>query len=519
MVNVVKATLGGRRGNTDDRVFARAMPEKVEISETYSVTQEISQYPTKDPGPCNGRVEMMIPYDGGDYFTRQAVGDVERALAARGSGTPRQAIMGHLVIADHRQTDLHQYMQQYGEVGVIPLKVPVTSADGTTGQLTSDRRTSVLRYDYTPMPPELDPVELEVRLFDPDILDLELDWVLDAFRVDPAHLIKRITQEARFKSELLLMIKVRLVLPVKQGQVLKPVVKRISLGWPTVTSIETTQLAVLAPGQNGTPQDTQQSGYQPWPIRYNPVERRLEWEDVHFAEPERPAGDAGPEERPDEPEVTNRSYESAPMRLIIGHPGELFQADRLTVHAEVEVPGYLLSGTEARLYGATGNRVPDDRDNPLPELKTHLNADASLQLDDAFAKREFAPYHQVVFDEVVPAEARIDDIVTVLKMAQFDVKKPRKDETAEPDSPKWVLRASRPQDSMTLTIAVEGRRHPVEEHVVEQARVGRRQTRDTGWIKLSVRGVLARDHKKLTKQMNELQAALRERYRQHQQEW
>src|SRR5215469_3770340 len=202
------------------------------------------------------------------------------------------------------------------------------------------------------------------------------------------------------------------------------------------------------------------------------------------------------------------------MQLIIGHPGELFAAERLTVHAEVEVPGYLLSGVEARLYGATGDRVPTGAGRQVPELITRVNATATLQLDDAFAKRDFAPYHQVVFNQVVPSEMRITDIVTVLKMAQFDVNPPWEDpeNTAESSTPRWVLRAHRPKDLLRLTIAVEGKRHSVEEHEVEQNRVGRRRTTDSGWIKLSVRGELPRDHHKLTRQMNEVQAALRERY-------
>lgn len=507
--NVVRATLGSRRGNADDRLYARATPEKVEIAETYSVTQEIAKNPRSEPGTPTGRIEMVIPYDGGDYFTRQAVGDVERAVAARGQAEPQTAIMGHLLIADHRRTDLYQSMRQHGEVGVIPLEVPVTSADGTTGRLTSDRRASVMSYDYAPQPPELYPINLDVRLFDPDILDLEWDWLLDAFDVDPADLIKRLTQEARFKSELFLMIQVHLTLPVKKGQLLKPMVKRVSIGWPTVTSIATTQLAILAPHDPRLRSGTRRPGYKQQPIRYNPVERRLEWENVHFFQPR---------ERSDDQDVVNRTYRSAQMQLIIGHPGELFAAERLTVHAEVEVPGYLLSGVEARLYGATGNRVPADPGRPLPELMTRVNATATLQLDDAFAKREFAPYHQIVFDEVVPDQKRIDDIVMVLKMAQFDVDPPREDleNTAESSTPKWVLRARRPKDSLSLTIAVEGKRYSVEEHVVEQGRVGHQRTRDSGWIKLSVRGVLPRDHRELTRQMNELQAALRERYRQQQ---
>jgi hypothetical protein len=508
-VNVVRGALGSRRGNADDRLFARATPEKVEITETYSVTQEISRNPRRELGTPTGQIEMVIPYDGGDYFTRQAVGDVERAIAVRGEGEPRTAIMGHLLIAEHRQTDLYQSMRYHGEVGVIPLEVPVTSADGTTGQLTSDRRASVMSYGYSPMSPELYPIDLDVWLFDPDILDLEWDRLLEEFDVDPSDLIKRLTQEARFKSELLLVIQVRLTLPVKQGRVLKPMVKRISIGWPTVTSIATTQLVILAPTNPRLRPGTRRPAYKRRPIRYNPVERRLEWENVHFFQPKK---------RSDDQDVVNHTYRSAQMQLIIGHPGELFAEDRLTVHAEVEVPGYLLSGVEARLYGATGNRVPDDPGRPLPKLMTRVNTTATLQLDDAFAKRKFAPYHQLVFDDVEPNEKRVDDIVMVLKTAQFDVRRLWKDpeNPAESSTPKWVLRAHRPTDSLTLTIAVEGKRHSVEEHVVERDRVGKSWTRDSGWIKVSVHGVIARDHRELTRQMNELQVALRDRYRQQQ---
>jgi hypothetical protein len=506
--NVVRATLGSRRGNADDVLYARARPEKVEIAETYSVTQEISKNPRSEPGPPAGRIEMVIPYDGGEYFTRQAAGDVERAVATRGRAEARTAIIGHLLIADHRRTDLYQSMRQHGDVGVIPLEVPATSADGTTGQLTSDRQASLMSYDYAPKPPDLYPITLDVRLLDPDILDLEWDGLLDKFDVGPADLIKRLTQEARFKSELLLMIQIHLTLPVKKGQRLRPMIKRVSIGWPTVTSIATTRLAILARDPRLRP-GTGRPGFTPRPVRYNPVERRLEWENVHFFQPGN---------RPDDQDVVNHTYPSAPMHLTIGHPGELFAAERLTVHAEVEVPGYLLSGVEARLYGATGNRGPTDPARPVPELLTRINATATLQLDDAFAKREFAPYHQIVFDEVVPDEMRITDIVTVLKMAQFDVDPPWEDpeNTAGSSTPKWVLRARRPKDSLSLTIAVEAKRHSVEEHVVEEGRVGHRRTKDSGWIKLSVRGVLRRDHRELTRQMNELQAALRERYRQQQ---
>src|ERR1700733_3799897 len=71
-VNVVRATLSSRRGNADERLYARATPEKIALTETYSITQEIAQNSRSEPGLPTGRIEMVIPYDGGNYFTRHA---------------------------------------------------------------------------------------------------------------------------------------------------------------------------------------------------------------------------------------------------------------------------------------------------------------------------------------------------------------------------------------------------------------------------------------------------------------
>ena len=38
------------------------------------------------------------------------------------------------------------------------------------------------------------------------------------------------------------------------------------------------------------------------------------------------------------------------MLLRIGHPGDLYKEEKLEVHAQVEIPRFLLSGLEGRSF-------------------------------------------------------------------------------------------------------------------------------------------------------------------------
>ena len=90
-------TLRGHAADTDT-VYARALLERAQITENYYVEQEISKNRatilSKDPSEAGdeespGRIEMAIPYDGYDYFTRQARDDVARKVADQERREPR----------------------------------------------------------------------------------------------------------------------------------------------------------------------------------------------------------------------------------------------------------------------------------------------------------------------------------------------------------------------------------------------------------------------------------------------
>ena len=89
-------------GYVSGNLYASAAPEKVEITEECSVTREISTNPRWEPGSSEGRVEIVVPYDGEAYFTRQAADDVKKGIqAGNGEGA---AVIGHLLLAEYGRT-------------------------------------------------------------------------------------------------------------------------------------------------------------------------------------------------------------------------------------------------------------------------------------------------------------------------------------------------------------------------------------------------------------------------------
>jgi hypothetical protein len=506
----------------DGKLYARAAPEKVEITEDYSVRQEISSNPGRETGPCAGRIEMAIPYDGETYFTRQAADDVK--WGSRAGGGQGTAVIGHLLLSDHARTgDLRSAMTMHHNVGVIPIEVNVPTAVDELDRLTDDRLKCVIAYDYQPQNAEILPIRLDVELYDPDTTRLKAVDLLSRWgEIDLAPSIDRLRRDASFTSGLEMSIVVRLALPVKRGANPVPRVKLMSVDWPAITSLSTTQLE----------RDTTQAeraadakSERPHPVRYNPVLRRLEWEDI----PVEAGTDA--DGTPDK-----RLFSSVTMRLKIGHPGELFttpelfREQKLKIHAEVEVPGYLLSGLGAWLFGATGDwqrrpRPDASGDWPRPgeqypwepALTTRVSIDTECRVLDMFAEREFKPYLQFVFDDVIPSDMRITDIVTVLRNSKFEVRygeDPRNRQN--PDTPRWLLAAARRQgpDALELLIAVEGEKYVMDrEQIMGDNRIKLSGSKESGRMRLSVLGTLPREHADLTREMNLLQQALRDRFR------
>jgi hypothetical protein len=509
------------------KTYARAAPEKVAITEEYSVTQEISSNPGWGAGPSTGRIEIVVPYDGEEYFTRQAVDDVEKGN--RGRNEPGPARIGYLLCADYARTDdLSSEMVPHATAAVIPIEVPVPAGPDSTDQLTSDRRSCQIRYDYRPDPPQIRPLQLGVELRDPDTMTLDaVDYLARRDDIPLPRAIAWLRQNAGFASGLELNITAELDLPLKRtGAVPSPRVALISVDWPAITSLNSTQ---LDRGRTRAERDRDNSeDAKSHPVRYNPVLGRLEWEDIPM-EMDGPNDSGG--------DVRLESFASVEMRLKVDHPGELFatsaglQDQMLKIHAEVEIPGYLLSGLEARLFDATGHwqrqprpgarrnwqQYPEERYPWEPELTTRVSIDTECRILDLFAERRFKPYQQFVFDDVIPDDMRITDIVTVLRNANFEVvKRSDSSDEADPKAPRWLLHASRRQgpDVLTLLIAVEGEKFAMDRtQIMGDNRIKLSGSKESGRIRLSVLGTVQREHAHLAREMSTLQHALRDRFR------
>jgi hypothetical protein len=183
------------------------------------------------------------------------------------------------------------------------------------------------------------------------------------------------------------------------------------------------------------------------------------------------------------------------------------------VNVELEIPDYLMSGLEARLHDATGGKQAG-----RPKQITKIGLHADFYPGDTFEGRTFSPYRQFVYNDIVPDDKRITDIITILGNSRFEVTNrwPRPGEMINSGNPKWLLRAERSQgpETLELLVVVEGRHDVVDREVLlTDGRAKYSDRKDSGQLKVSVLGMLPRDHAELTREINALQQALRDRFR------
>ena len=355
-----------------------------------------------------------MPYDGHEYFTRAARDDVTHQMAPH-SQPDSSAVIGHLLLKDYSRTDLRRRLPLDGRCSPIAIEVPLDGGEpGGLGHLSADQRTGATTVEFVPAVPEVIPAQLEIELFDPDSLDLPptdlraLDLETDAARRRMNSGIAKIAQHVGFRDELVLQIVVRLNLPAHAGlPPPQPWVARVAIGWPTITSLGTLRIKVgddspVPVRYNPLQQCIEWHDVPMFTVdeiaemkaekvrkadeaeiaaekarKAEKAEKRTrqesgdneESEDAE--EPEKPGGTGEPEqkqtaEKPedegedseadeDEPDAIGLLYyQSPPMVLLIGQPGELYEQDDLKVTADVRVAEYLLSGMDARVYDATG---------------------------------------------------------------------------------------------------------------------------------------------------------------------
>lgn len=501
---------------------ARTVFESAKIEEAYSFEQVISQNPQqrrkKEP---TGRIELSLPCDGDKFFTRQAYADVSRAFGhAHGSD---RYLAGYLSLEGHGHTDVDSRLDVSHTYGSIPIvfDIPRTVGPPQPNHLIADRSRYVFSCDYKPGTGHLNtiPVRVDIDLLDPDSVgwsvadrpasgqtaavpegeaqtaekaeeDIQVeeatedeDTGTEAAGSDQ----EKFMQQVDFRRDLAVRMAVHVNVPGKvpghdprarEGKPATAKVAKVTLGWPTVTSLRDLTLTV--------------DGALHW-VRYNPTDACLEWSDVQMTL----AADSS--------EGTQQTYVSKTMDLSVPYPGELYQHRTLRGSVEVELDK-LLSGMDVRLFQANGFR----QHKPGVELLTKISVDFTLILDEAFAKRVHTPYQRLHFDEVIPSSMRINDIKSALVNRGFSVRDPLQG----PGPNDWWLEATRSEgpDTMTLVLYVAGTHHKAKREWKIPGGVTYRSHLDSGEIAIYAYGALARSSQPIVREINALRRALHDRF-------
>jgi|HubBroStandDraft_4_1064222.scaffolds.fasta_scaffold14708_4 hypothetical protein len=463
-----------RKADPGEAVLARARVKRAQISELYFYKQEISENAARyEENTPKGLIKLVLPYDGDKYFSRQARRDIDYA------GRPgAEALIGHLVLTDFEHANLGGLLDEGPTHGSVPVRAQISGlADaGEPDPLIADRSACVVSHAYVPDTGhfKVDPVDVDASLRDPDDADFSeagLDHDFDRKRL-------QIMRQVGFKPELELHMTVRLAIPRKQARGSRAKVRRVFISWPTHTSLRSLSLKV---------------GTNNHPIRYNPMRSGLEWSDITM-------------EREADPGVGELiTFTSPKMILVIPQPGELYQEESLGGDVKVTV-NRLLSGLDARLYDATGTM----RGQPRVALRSLVRTKFDLRLDDAFARRTLSPHQQLHFDEVIPAETRIDDIMMALKNLGFRARDRWPDQGPEK---RW-LSAERPEgpDLLQLVLYVEGKQHKSRRQRTVPGGMTYLTQLDSGELRIYAYGWLARNSRPVVQEMNALRIALRERF-------
>jgi len=208
-----------------------------------------------------------------------------------------------------------------------------------------------------------------------------------------------------------------------------------------------------------------------------------------------------------------RQYTSGPMIVRFDRPGELFAGKTMHVDVEVELPGELLSGMDARYFDALGNRRKN-LDQVLA-VRSLVSTRATVMLWDAFADRSVAPFQSFSFDEIVPDPLRVADVCAALTDQHFTVSQPPQSRSAAKKRTRDLVVAVRDDGAnpIYLWVYVEGRKHLTRRE--SRHHWGHRYTSkmDSGTMQIYVRGVVSGDTKALARAMNDLHLTLRDRFR------
>ena len=111
------------RNRSGEPTYARARVESVKIEEKYQYRQEISlNGDVSEVGDPAGLIKIVLPYDGDEFFTRDAYADVSTARPG-GAMPADKAVVGFLALTDYDKTDLEGKLELQANYGSVPIAV------------------------------------------------------------------------------------------------------------------------------------------------------------------------------------------------------------------------------------------------------------------------------------------------------------------------------------------------------------------------------------------------------------
>ena len=264
----------------------------------------------------------------------------------------------------------------------------------------------------------------------------------------------------------------------------RPRLVRMSLQWPTAVSYHNVQLHI--------------EGEESRVPVYDPDRGVIEWGDIDMDY-------QGPAEGTD-----LHSFRAPTMILLVNQPGELYQVNTLEGEVEVELPGALFSGMQARYFDARGYL---DTESPF-EMMTIFRGRITLIPEERFRRRVFSPYQRLEFEGVILDEMRLTDIRTILQDHRFrDIR--ARQLSADGDRLVYGIEGTRMEgpDSLVLRVYAVGTFATTERKT--EIPGGRIFTtpRRTGDTVIYMRGELRGSSSRLSSVMNDIHRALKARFR------
>lgn len=477
-------------------MFARALPANIKITEKYYYDAVISGNPSiEEKGEPEGEIEVEVPYDGWQYFTRPAYKDIQHQHVATSGDL--FASIGHLVANNISHEHFWKEESNPPNTKSLNLLIPIPNDASKLDSLISDQRRAVFRHIYRPDWPEVHPrprpISLEINLRDErtmlDSIGIEANLNEWMGMLDP--------EQLSFERSLLFFFEIGLALPTHVSVDKTPILRLMRLEWPVATSYHMLLLQV-----------ENKNSFVEHNLYYIPEKESIEWRDLKFiSDPSQRnvlakgiSTDQGP-----------RFYRAPLMVLSVREPGELYRKPTLVARLELELPGVLLSGMRPHYFDATGQ----NNTSVKVEASTRIIVDIDLNLEQRFNRKVLSPHQHLQFEGVLLEEIRMADIASLLKDLGFRVEKPRELPESLGDRRIFVLtgRKSEGPDEMKIWILAKGTFANTERETIIPGGKSFKTTVRSGNTELDIRAELRGDVHKLMRVMNTLQTSLKERFR------